>query len=232
MFRYLHFSDLHFNTKDTVGKQHAHDTLLTYLKEQKFATDFLFITGDIADKADYTEAKVFIPKLVDEIDINKDNIFWSVGNHDIKRTRTARNSLIEEIRKSTKGSDEFQKIMLDDDEGRPMLTNIGMTEYIKEYKNLFGRELSEKEIRNAHVLVKRDNINILVFNTCLTSFDNNDPYNLFLIDSILHKIINETDMDKPTIALGHHGYEFLNPSEADNLGILFDGKVDLYLCGH
>jgi hypothetical protein len=74
--------------------------------------------------------------------------------------------------------------------------------------------------------------NLLILNTCITSCDEDDTGKLIITDPKLLDLFSGVDKTKPTIVLGHHGKDFFDPNEYDDLSILFDDRVDLYLCGH
>ncbi len=236
-FNWLHFSDLHFSAKDGFDTKTARRQLLECLKRigEGKTYDYIFITGDVANRCDYTGAKEFLEKLISCINLPPDTserIFWAVGNHDISRTRKIRNQIIEEIRTSKESHSEFQKSMADD-ETRPILTKTGMKEYSDNYKGLTGHTLSDSDIDSAHRVISNDDLNIVVLNTCLTSCDGNDKGNLFITEPKLFELFQALDPHKPVFVLGHHGSEFFRREEDMRLAHLFDdNSVDFYLCGH
>jgi hypothetical protein len=105
-----------------------------------------------------------------------------------------------------------------------------MADYSSHYDSVCGENLLA--LGDTHTLVSDLNLNVVVLNTCLTSFDNQDENNLYLINKELIEIFDRVDKSKPTFVIGHHGREFLARSEAGKLEDLFNNVVDIYLCGH
>ena len=244
-FKWLQISDLHFSTRDSFDMSFARQGLLDCLEDlvdKGIKPDYVFITGDIADKNDYSSSKEYIEKLLKAIGFNKKadkkRVFWSVGNHDIERSKTGfRKQIIKTIRDAeppSTPSKEFETAMLDH-ESRMLLTQTGMANYIKEYKNILDRELTADQISDAHILYDNlKELNLVILNTCLTSCDNDDHHKLMITEQKLFQLFDKIkNKDKPIIVIGHHGKMFFHSSEQDRLAHLFeDAGVDLYLCGH
>ncbi|MCL1912991.1 MAG: AAA family ATPase [Eubacteriaceae bacterium] len=232
-FKWLQFSDLHFSSFDTFDTLLARKALLECLEREKFECDYVFITGDIAHKNKYENVDKHMAEIISRIAVELSNVFWSVGNHDIKRDSRLRKSEILRIRTADNPSLEFD-IAMSDEETRTLLTHSGMSDYIREYKRIFGRELSSEEISDAHIYHSFDNLNLVVLNTCLTSCDDDDPHNLLVAESSLIRVLDKiTDKNKPLIVIGHHNKEFLHQNEQEKIAMLFESAgVDLYLCGH
>ena len=121
----MQFSDLHFNPKEYFDTSMARKQLLTLLDEKRFKCEYLFITGDIANRGDYSSAKENLEQILSRVEVSPDNVFWSVGNHDIKRGGKLRTQIIQEIRGNSDDSQRFQQAMLDGEE-RVILTQLGM----------------------------------------------------------------------------------------------------------
>jgi hypothetical protein len=155
-FTWLHFSDLHFNSGDSFVMAHARKSLCSFLKNNNMSCDYLFITGDIADKGEYSKSIISIKELIDSISFNTDceNIFWSAGNHDIERGITLKDKVIRRIRENSNPREIYQKIMCDDDSiEKEILCKNGMAKYYKNYKSITGFNFSS-DIVNEHRLVK------------------------------------------------------------------------------
>jgi len=176
-FKWLHFLDLHFSMQDSFDTGLARQSLLECLAREKLACDYVFITGDIANQNDYSAAKEFVTELLSRVKVDAQNVFWAVGNHDIKRGSKLRDSIIGNIRKAKDPAHEFEAAMADE-EMRTILTYSGMADYIQQYDLLFGRKLSAAEISDAHVYHPLEQCNLVVLNTCLTSCDNEDTHKL------------------------------------------------------
>jgi predicted MPP superfamily phosphohydrolase len=231
-FSWLQFSDLHLNPHESFDTRIARKALLDCLRKERFNADYVFLTGDIADRGNYEFSDELMPKILDEIKGTK-NVFWASGNHDIKQCLKYRDQIIKDIRDADNPSEEFQKSMASED-GRMLLTKAGAAGYFSQYKKLFGTEMSESDIADAHICDTNGPGNLIVLNTCLTSCDKKDEHNLMIIENRLSAIFDKvTDKAKPFIVIGHHGKTFFNDKEHGDLTALFDKYgVDLYLCGH
>ena len=201
-FKWLQFSDLHFSSYESFNIQLARKALLECLEREKFECDYVFITGDIANKNIYENVDKHMAEIITRTAVEPDNVFWAVGNHDIKRDSRLRKSEILRIRTADNPSLEFE-IAMADEEARTLLTHSGMSDYIREYKRIFSRELSSEEISDAHVYYPLDNFNLVVLNTCLTSCDNDDPYNLLIAETSFIRVFDRiTKKNKPLIVIG------------------------------
>lgn len=237
-FKWLQFSDLHLNPNDSFDTLRAREELINCLKKEKFECNYLFITGDIADRNNYSSTKKDMHDLLSCIDIAPDNIFWAVGNHDIKRS-SMRNDLIAKIREDKNPSVKYES-MMSDVEYRSFITRASMDNYIREYDNLFriknNSRLTDSEIDDAHIYYDLEHLNLVVLNTCLTSCDDNDSHQLIITEPRLYQVfkrLKETNCNKPFFVIGHHGKDFFHYSEQKKLAMLFDNAgVDVYLCGH
>ncbi|MDR2712464.1 MAG: metallophosphoesterase, partial [Clostridiales bacterium] len=230
-FKWLQFSDLHFSMHDSFDTRMARKALLDFLAKERFTCDYIFFSGDIADKNNYTDAEVYIQKIISNI--AHEQVFWAAGNHDIKRGSLLRSNIITQIRSDKDPQKQFEKNMADQ-EIRVLLTYSGMSDYISQYDQLFGRKLPTDEISAAHIYYPLDHCNLVVLNTCLTSCDDNDPSNLLIAEPRLLEVFDRvSDKSKPLIVIGHHGKDFFHYDEQEKLAKLFeDAGVDIYLCGH
>jgi tetratricopeptide (TPR) repeat protein len=92
IIRWLHLSDFHVG-KDDYGQRRLFEEILEHVRLQKaegFVLDFIFITGDVADKGKSAQYKVFVSDFLlplYEIVGNKieSNTFIVPGNHDVFR---------------------------------------------------------------------------------------------------------------------------------------------------
>ena len=232
--KWLQFADLHFSTNEHLDADSVRVALLDCLSELRKETefDYVFIAGDLANKNDYTATKTIVKDIISRTGVKLLNVFWAVGNHDIERGSKMRNSIINGIRKAENPSLEFENVMKDENK-HDFLTKDSMSDYIREYNQLFNRKLSTTEIYNAHIGYSLEHFNLVVLNTCLTSCDDNDKDNLLIAEPTLLQVFNKCDKSKPIIVLGHHGKNFFQKDQQEKLSTLFErAEVDIYLCGH
>lgn len=248
-FTWLHFSDLHF-CKDGDTRHHTtRDRLCAFLKSSRLSADFLFITGDIAEKANFIGAKEYIDKLIEASDITRNDpdisrrVFYVAGNHDVHHNLKSRTEVIERLRNNIPnlGRKAFTNEWGIDD-SRLSLCHIGLMPYLNLYEKLGLKPypLGNDGAKKIHQLIELEDANIILLNTSILSNDKNDDGKLFIGEDSLVEIMNTLDGKAddykkraiPTIALAHHGFDKLASSEFTYLKELFGDKLDLYLCGH
>ena len=238
-FHYLHFSDLHLSTEVDFDTYNARERLLDFLKKETDAgnlpVDYIFITGDIAYKNDFSDAKNYIKRLFESLSWSTDKysqVFWTVGNHDISRKSELRKLIINDIRNAKSSLNQFQN-RIKDPEIRDVLIKKGMDEYDCWHKESGLYSYPHKTDITYHAFHKLPHLNLISINTCLTSCDKNDKNNLFIIDNGLAEKLKNLDTNNPTFVIGHHGKEYFTDETQTRLEHLFgDNMVDLYLCGH
>ena len=238
-FDYLHFSDLHLTTKVNSDTELARKRLVEFLKNKTSAgdlpCDYIFITGDIAYKNDYSGAKAFIEKIFESLKWNQNKynqVFWAVGNHDISRKNMLREIIISHIRGTENAEKRFEECMRDP-RVRSELFMGDMSDYYKWHEESHLYDHSNLVDITDHKLHKLPNLNLITLNTCLTSCDDNDNHNLHIVETKLFDVFENIDINNPTFVMGHHGKGFFTDETQHKLGHLFGSKnVDLYLCGH
>ena len=90
--RWLHLSDFHFKAKETWDRRATLTALLKHakqLRDNDFAPDLVFVTGDIAHSGkheEYEHAERFFTELANVLELEPRNAFFFVpGNHDVDR---------------------------------------------------------------------------------------------------------------------------------------------------
>lgn len=249
-FKWLHFSDLHLSC-DSFDEKKAKAKLIEFIKQERKSNhleyDYIFISGDVANKADYSGAEEFLEKLfvalgLENTEEGLKNVFWSVGNHDIHRDESStRYKLIQDIRcpdnpiTLAKCIDEDSENSYKHVEERALFIDAGMKLFKDKHRKFLKRDYGGNR-SEPHVFVPLPQLNLVILNTCLTSADSMDPHNLYIKSGELRGVfdkIKEEDNKKPVFVLGHHGRDFFEMSEMDELSDTFDDKgVDVYLCGH
>lgn len=227
-FNWVHLSDLHLKQFENFDISNMREKLLKELEKLK-DVQYVFITGDIANRFQYGDAKKVVAEIKSATKVKDENVFWSVGNHDISRQYKSRNSIIESMRgngKGKKAKKSFESIIADS-ESKHLLYDFEFEEYYKQYKEILGYDPVEKP----HAFYERESLCIVNLNTCIASYDDNDAHHLQIVEPALLKIFKKK-YDKPVFVLGHHSTDFFSDDQKDLLYELFDGKVDLYLCGH
>lgn len=232
-FKWLHLSDLHFRVCEGFDMNMILDRLQKKLEEEaiKERFNFIFITGDLADRCDYTMTERWVRKLLLDSGILKDDgqIFWVCGNHDIPRKKLRiRENLIGEIRDKEHAEIKFENEFADE-ESRDVILRA-FNDFYK-YRELFFE--MDKGDTYPHKVVHMDEAEIVLLNTCLTSCDDDDEHRLYLCEPKLIALFHEIEQGKPVFVLGHHSLNYLVDSDRMKLLNLFrESNVSAYLCGH
>lgn len=250
-FKWLHFSDLHLSCA-SFNEKRAKEKLIEFIKRERklkhLEYDYVFISGDVANRAVYKDADSFLADLFSALGLENTEeglkkVFWSVGNHDIRRKEgSKRYNLIQDIRNTDNPltlADCIDEGKADDvnqhEEDRMLLINLGMKWFIDMHRKILKRDYGINQDK-PHVFIPLPQLNLIILNTCLTSADSKDTHNLYINSEELWEVfkkIKEEDKRKPIFVLGHHGRDFFEMREMDELSDVFDEKgVDVYLCGH
>lgn len=146
------------------------------------------------------------------------------GNHDIIRS-TVRNVVISQVRNNYNPEEGTFDIEI--------LHQFlkGFVFYESMHKLL--ADSSEFEDNNPHTMPEMEKCNLLVLNTALTAGQKDDEGNLIIGSSYLASVISKIKNNNPIIAVGHHGFEFLQNDEQKMCEKYLDNhNVRLYLYGH
>lgn len=231
-FKWLHLSDLHFRMCEAFDMSLILEQLREVLKKETESEKFryIFLTGDLADRYDYSIVEQRVNELLLDSGILKEDgkIFWVCGNHDIPRTLKHRKREINEIRDKNERDINFEN-EFGNPESRKIILGA-FEDYYAKRESLFGMK---KVDEYPHKVVHMDEIEVVLLNTCLTSCDDEDEHKLYLCEPELIKLFNEIEPGKPVFVLGHHSVDFLTDSDRRKLLTLFREKnVSVYLCGH
>lgn len=231
-FNWLHFSDLHMWSEEKFESKYARKKLVEYLETMKLDCDYMFITGDIANKGDYSNTKQYVSGLIAaaKMDQKIDRVLWSIGNHDISRDDNQER--LEYIRNVREHSGQFSNA-IKSSKGHRCLIRDGMYDYFHHSEDIIKKIFSSDERTKPHFLFQTEDLSVVVLNTCLTSCDDDDTRKLFLSIDDVDQLLRQANRRTPIFVIGHHGKDFMHPSECEKLSRLFDDNVvDCYLCGH
>lgn len=229
--RWLHISDLHFGLDNYfIGEMRR--KIEPYIEEHLLDENFqyLFVTGDLKYSKtckDYPkECAEFINSLARNIGVQKEKIFIVGGNHDIERV-DARKDVCEGI------LSDYKKKSYGIDGSRYKVLKESQYKFTKYINNIVAYETNKMIKHNPHYVIQDEYINILFINSAITSCGDGERGNLLIGREFLQKQMKNLDINKPTIALAHHPFDWFDKEEAEQLeSILKDYNVAIYLCGH
>lgn len=85
MFKWVHLSDLHFQSKENYGIEQARKKLPSYLQRKVGDCDAIFLTGDFrfakCSKGNIEEIASFITEIKDSV--RAQHVICVPGNHDL-----------------------------------------------------------------------------------------------------------------------------------------------------
>ncbi|NOW07773.1 metallophosphoesterase family protein [Clostridium beijerinckii] len=139
----LHLSDLHVEDFKSQGKgneyrsrmceQYYPDVLIKTLKNlkksSKIEVKLIIISGDVANQSlprEYLKAKIFLEKLVEELELKKEQILIIPGNHDINRNYL---------------NDQYEELVISNSELKPnTLQKEKLSKYEKFYNEFYNND--------------------------------------------------------------------------------------------
>lgn len=231
IFRWLHLSDIHFQAgQTTFNTKQLRDKLPEFLKKKiTYDIDSIIITGDFrfAPEREANPQKVidYIKKITDAVNISDmKKVVTLPGNHDLSRS-TCRTYMVSGVKRDySPDTGTLDQAVLQN------LIN-DFTFYNHLHKEL--NDSSDWREDNPHCLVEFENCNLLVLNTALIASGDDDEGHLLLGSSYIEALVNSIKNDKPTIAVGHHAFDELDPKENKTITHYLDQKgIKLYICGH
>lgn len=227
IFNWVQISDVHFRTRD---KTHFNSGLLKeeLLKELKKINDIdaLLLTGDFrfAPDSENNPKTVadYLREIAGNLSIDISKILMVPGNHDIGRG-VIRTDIVKAVwEQYTPASGIFD------------VERLNILQNGFDFFNKLSAELEYKCFENTitpHALVDMGACNILLLNTAITACGNEDEHHLLIGSDYIRGLLH--NVDKPVIAMGHHGFELLNEEEKRTCTAFFEKSgVHLYLCGH
>lgn len=228
IMRLIHLSDIHFQTKvSTFNTKQLKERLPCYLKSLNGQFDVMIITGDYRfapDKEDNpTKVVEYIKKIASSVNIESKNIITVPGNHDLTRSGV-RKAVISDIRSNYEPKNGTLETSLLEELEKGFSFYNALHEQLKD---------ASEWTDNPHNVIEMGMCNFLILNTALTSGTDEDEYNLFLGSLYLDAAASTINNNKPIIAVGHHGLDFIKRDEQKTCINYFDQhQIRLYLCGH
>lgn len=225
--RWIQLSDLHFGHSSPFCKN-SQDALKSFILEHCKETDYMFITGDIIYAADakdlqkkkraYREAELYLKEICSSLwgreDIDHkiaERVFIVPGNHDLVRD-AARADLMGHLPgKYAAGSEGII------DASYLENTKKAMNPFFAFYKKVASKDNFNKMQNKMHFVSETDQVNILHINTCISSSGDSDDGKLIVGYDLINDALNSIQNSKPTIAIAHHSFEFLDRQERKKL---------------
>lgn len=236
LIRWLHLSDFHIG-KDGYGERQVFKYILEHVKDRVIlgsAPDFVFITGDIANKGADKEYKnfydqFFLPLLECLPMESQERIFIVPGNHDVDRSQSRAVQTKDVLLRVTElldpdelGQFERQSVFprfkefVDND-----LTNLG-EHWLNSVKGVSLKTLDVRGVR----------LGIVGVNTAWLSSGDDDRHNLSMGKNLLENGLEAIKDCDIKIVLGHHPLDWLLDTEINPVRTILGKHAALYLHGH
>jgi predicted MPP superfamily phosphohydrolase len=234
--RWLHLSDFHVG-KDNYATLKMFDYIRAHVSKRKsegFTPDFLFITGDLANKGLASEYDTFwlefVSPLQDEIGNNiSQRTFVVPGNHDVDRTKHPAFSQNEIAKPESHYLDP-------NDEGNRLRGDMLIPRfrgYLDSDCTLVKGAFAKTEGTYSQCLtIHGQDVGIVGINTAWLSKDEKDERKLTPGKPLLEKALDTIKSTKLRIVLGHHPVDWFVPAQQKSIKSLLGQSHVLYLHGH
>lgn len=233
--RWIHLSDFHVG-KDNYASRKMFEYIIRHVEDQKshgIIPDFIFLTGDLANRALPEEYETFWLEFLLPLQIIiggdiQDRTFVVPGNHDVSRSKNPAFSR-DEISSAT--SHYFDP----NNEGLALREML-----IPRFKNFFDADLSsakngiasEQGSFSQSCRIHGTDIGIVGINTAWLCKGEDDERNLDFGKPLLEKGLEDVSDTKIKFVLGHHPLDWIKPSLAKPLKSLLGKNQAIYLHGH
>ena len=238
IFKWVHLSDLHFQANipqdSGFNSVELKSKLPEYLSKIQ-GVNALIITGDFrfapSKEEDPKRAAEYIREIAEALKLEIENVYLVPGNHDLKRC-TIRNDVIRGLR------EDYSPVIGHFNAERLHSLKDGFSFFNSLHAELFSKDRS-LPLDNPHYSIPLEKCTLLLLNTAITAGlvakDNkvHDEHTLLLGSQYLRDAVKKSNVNKPIIAIGHHGLEYLEDEEKKVCTkFLEEYKIKLYLCGH
>lgn len=229
---WLHLSDLHFCCReDDFENQLIYDKLLEDLKHIGEHIDFVFVTGDIAfsgNAREYEIASVFFEKILKILNIEKENLFFVPGNHDIQRSNTS--NYISKMLNGIHSEKAVSEII-----GSKELREVFLKKLNSYYdfvgKNSFPIDKSELSYTK-NINVNGVEVAIVGLNSVWGSTSSSEKGNIILGERQVVEAFSKIGNPQLTITLLHHPIYYFRDEDVERVEAVINNRSDFVLHGH
>ena len=235
MIRWLHISDLHFNSDD-MSTTLLRNELPKFLKRNNIRCDYVFCTGDIriGRTGVFPDAAAdYLKNLCITVGADTSRLFIVPGNHDIDRNSPGRNEAIERVEFQRSGyynpkygtikDSDLRTIHESQKEFRDFLSKVYDSDRLSYYSNPLA----------PHFNIETPDFNILHVDSTITQREGQEANDLIIGTKALLNACENLNPDKPTILLTHFPFTSLLQDEKKYVSeLLYRHGVQLWIAGH
>ena len=232
---WLHLSDFHMG-KEGYSQRFVLSKIVEKVRdkvEKEGEPDFVFVTGDIANKGLKAEYESFWEQLIEPLEafmptLLTEKLFMIPGNHDLNRDK----------------NDAFDRTLLlkptgpyfDPEEGSLKRRNIVVTRFedfiahdITGYSDLFNKKEGAYS-----VMIEKNGcvVGVVGINTAWLCKDEYDCKRLTPGKSLVENALSNAKGAELTIVLGHHPIDWFSTDHARPISAMLGHEHVLYLHGH
>ena len=235
--RWLHLSDFHVGM-DGYGQRKLFDQICRHVKDtvqDGAIPDFVFLTGDLANKGVVLEYTEFFDSMLDPLRAALGGDSWAgrilavPGNHDVQRSRMAflnreaimesRGQVFEPTARGNSAREQFLPRFED-------YSNCDLTHSPQHWiESAQGAYRIQCDIRGHHICV-------VGINTAWLCMDDHDRHKLTPGIDLLDDALSQAEASELRIVLGHHPLDWLEDSQAQSMRIILGKHNAIYLHGH
>ena len=226
--RWLHLSDLHFNTSDERIAQ-MRSRLIDYISAMNVTFDCIFCTGDFREGGKpYLDSSVnFLHCLCEAAAVPVDHLYIVPGNHDVKRDEPSRAAAIETIPEDWDESFSTEQLSA---------LHKGKEEFLEFLAKVYAHDRERlalyQDAQHPHFLLTTDSLNILHLDSALT-YGKDRERELYVDSCLVETVLEKADPTKPILILSHYSFDFLAQYEKKTLvEIMRKYNARLWLAGH
>ena len=234
--KWLHLSDFHLKENIKWSQDIVLNSLLEDVK-QKYSgesrPDLIFITGDISfsgKKTEFNMAQEFIDKISEVTLVEKDNIFFVPGNHDIDRNEEE--DAIVGARRLTKNLAELDRIYSNPKRLKTLYNRQKNYRYFVNSNRTIKIYSDDSSIHNVEIELKSIKIKILLLDSAWLAHDDTDCRKLAVGLQQIKNCVDENHDKHLVIALMHHPVSWLKEFEETLIENTLIKDTHIVLRGH
>lgn len=234
----LHITDLHYNSEsfEKFTQHSIIEKLVESIKTQNLKIDIVFFTGDLVFNGtlenDFTEARIkFIDKIVNGLNIDKNQFIICAGNHDIDRSSKSI-SLEKFFETEITSESALNKFITSRD-----TDYINSINSIKNYNNFINSfyefDKIKNDLYNIHIRkIGNEDIAILSLNSAWRCMDNDSEGKLLFPIKLLEDVIFDLREFKHKFLIIHHPLHWFKKFNVPNLQALLYKNFNGIFSGH
>jgi predicted MPP superfamily phosphohydrolase len=239
----LHITDFHYANENSLQTRIV-KSIINSLTEQKLNIDLIFFTGDLVQNGNKIEnfnaaSKALFEVLSEKLNVQKENIIFCSGNHDIDRSAIhgAMKPFFDANVNSDNSLNEFYKKKSDSVYSDSIKPSIKFNSFLTEYHS--GDKNIQKDLYSIHFRnVKGKSIGIVCINSSwISALDKektgkDDKGNLLIPHDLLEEVKRDLGKVDKKILLIHHPLYFLKDFNFYGIESFIHNEFDLMFSGH